>query len=516
MIRSPHRLLFAVALGALGAIGVASASDLGKYDALFPTNPCQDGWVACLDEVGDEVNPGPLTDKVGRPVPSSSRLGWFDLKPTAGFSPFITLSEYPEDGELPPKAGEAVAEADTSQMAEEIARIEAERKSIQEERNSIQEERKASQENVQAQEEAVKKAQEDAARLAKQQEEQRRKDEAARKARAAEEAAALADARSRSAEDAARVEAEQARARAAAEEERKAREAEAERQRQEAERKAKEQADRLAADQEAARKAEEDRKKREEETARKAEEAARKAEEATQAAAEAEERRKQEEVDRARKAEEDAAKAAAMAEADKDCSDLVAMESGALMGKLREGQIGCLETAYAGAASQTDKNKVSRVLMVNAEASGDRASWEQLVTRHLEEVDRSDPDLCYSFALYLSKGGVGRAWGVIKWADYALENKSRWTGSTYKSRVYSLMQLKAQAAASLWEYSAQAVVSGEGDRAKLQEDEKKMRGLAKDYALEWLDYARASKQDDRTAMALCVSAAGSKKFCEGG
>ena len=186
------------------------------------------------------------------------------------------------------------------------------------------------------------------------------------------------------------------------------------------------------------------------------------------------------------------------------------------MGKLRGTQTACLEERYASAGSQTDKNKISRVLMVNAEASGDRGTWEQLVKRHLEEVDRSDPDLCFSYALYLSKGGVGRAWGVIEWSNYALENKSRWTGATYKSRVYSLMQLKAEAAAALWEYSAQAVVAGEGDRTALQEDEKKMRGMAKDYALEWLDYARASKQEDRKAMALCVSAAGSKKFCEGG
>jgi len=508
MIRSPHRLLFAVALGALAAAGVASASNLGSYEALFPTNPCQDGWVACLNDVGDEVNPAPLTDKVGRPLPSSARVQWFDLKPTANFSPFIVLSEYPVDGEAPPKAGEeavadAVADAgNTENMAAEIARIEEERK-------RIGEERAVSEQSVQAQQEAVKKAQEDAARLAKQQDEQRRKDEEARKKREAEEAAALADARARSTEEAARLEAEQTAARAKAEEERKRREELAEREREEAERKAKQETERLAAEQESARKAEEERKKREEE-AKKAEA------EAAQAALDAEERRKQDEEDRARKAEEQAAKEAAQLEADQNCDDLVAMESGALMGKLRGGQIACLETAYAGAGSQTDKNKVSRVLMVNAEASGDRASWEQLVTRHLEEVDRSDPDLCFSFALYLSKGGAGRAWGVIKWSDYALENKSRWTGSTYKSRVYSLMQLKAEAAAALWEYSAQAVVSGEGDRAKLQEDEKKMRGLAKDYALEWLDYARASKQEDRTAMALCVSAAGSKKFCEGG
>lgn len=190
------------------------------------------------------------------------------------------------------------------------------------------------------------------------------------------------------------------------------------------------------------------------------------------------------------------------------------LEPAALMGRLREGQVGCLEERFV-ASSQTDKDKISRVLMVNAESAGNWAEWERLIQRHLDEVDRSDPDLCFSYALFLSKGGPARAWATIKWADYALENKSRWTGSTYKARVFNLMQLKAEAAAALWEASAQAVVAGQGDRAELQDTEKKMRGMAKDYAREWLDYARASGQNDRKAMALCVSAAGSKKFCEG-
>ncbi|MCK6519592.1 hypothetical protein L6R46_31595, partial [Myxococcota bacterium] len=122
---------------------------------------------------------------------------------------------------------------------------------------------------------------------------------------------------------------------------------------------------------------------------------------------------------------------------------------------------------------------------------------------------------CFKYALHLSRGGVGRAWGVIKWADYALENKQQWTGSTYKARVNALYQLRAEAAVKLWEDANAKMLAASGDdRSKLEADEVKLRGMAKDYSREWLDYARAAGEDIKKPMALCVSTAGSKKFCE--
>ena len=198
---------------------------------------------------------------------------------------------------------------------------------------------------------------------------------------------------------------------------------------------------------------------------------------------------------------------------DDSCDDLSPLKPQASMGKLRDGQIGCLEEAFSAAGSQTAKDDISRVLMINADAKGDKRAWEKIVKRHLDEVGRSDPEICFAYALHLSKGSVGRAHGVIKWADYALENKTRWTGSTYKARVYALYKLKAEAATRLWEDAAQKVVEGKGDRDALQAEEEKRRGIAKTYALEWLTYARQSGQKTSEPMALCVSAAGNKKFC---
>ena len=198
---------------------------------------------------------------------------------------------------------------------------------------------------------------------------------------------------------------------------------------------------------------------------------------------------------------------------DDSCGDLSALEPSALMGRLRTGQVDCIEDRMFS-ASQVDKDKLSRVLLVNAEAKDDKREWERLVRRHLEEIDRSDPDLCFKYAMHLSRGGVSRAFGVIKWAGYALDNKSQWSGSTFKKRVNALYKLRAQAASRIWEQANRDLINAASNREDLKSKEGKARGQAKTFAKEWLDYARASGQDARAAQALCESAAGSREFCE--
>jgi hypothetical protein len=200
-------------------------------------------------------------------------------------------------------------------------------------------------------------------------------------------------------------------------------------------------------------------------------------------------------------------------EYDDTCADLSALEPSALMGRLRTGQVECIEDRMFS-ASQVDKDKLSRVLLVNAEARDDNREWERLVRRHLEEIDRSDPDLCFKYAMHLSRGGVSRAYGVIKWAGYALDNKSQWSGSTFKKRVNALYKLRAQAASRIWEQANRDLINAASNREDLKSKEGKARGQAKTFAKEWLDYARASGQESRSAQALCESAAGSTEFCE--
>ncbi len=192
------------------------------------------------------------------------------------------------------------------------------------------------------------------------------------------------------------------------------------------------------------------------------------------------------------------------------CDDLVALEPAALMGQLTPGQCECLEARIVSTSRMTEKDKVSRVLIMDSETKGDRKGWETLMKRHLEEIDRSDPDLCFKYAIYLSRKGVGRAHGVVRWSDYALENKSKWKGNTFVSRVYALLKLKAEAANRIWQAAEEAYVADRTDANEAKAT--KYRDLTKVYAREWLDYARASGQEIKNASALCVSSAGSRQY----
>ncbi len=202
------------------------------------------------------------------------------------------------------------------------------------------------------------------------------------------------------------------------------------------------------------------------------------------------------------------------ASTDDSCADLIKLEPLSMMGQLRPGQQKCIEGRISTEGTQTTKDKLSRILIANAESKGDKAEWERLMKRHLEDVDRSDPDMCFKYALQLSRGGVGRALGVVRWADYSLENKQKWSGQTYTSRVYNLYRLKAEAANKLWQ-DAENNYMTKDHTDENEATANKWRGTTKDYAREWLDYAKASGQDTKNPLSICVSAAGNKQFCDG-
>lgn len=190
----------------------------------------------------------------------------------------------------------------------------------------------------------------------------------------------------------------------------------------------------------------------------------------------------------------------------------MALESPAMLGQLSAGQRRCLDGRIAAERLQTTKDKLSRLLLVNAQAAGDRSEWERLMVRHLEDIDRSDPDLCFSYAIHLHKSGdLDAAEEAVRWADVALENKQRWEGDAHVKRVYGLLRLRAEAGNRLWidaEKRYQKEPTGDNDA-----DVRDYRGLAKDTSREWLDYARAAGQPTDTPYKLCMSAAGTREFC---
>jgi len=195
------------------------------------------------------------------------------------------------------------------------------------------------------------------------------------------------------------------------------------------------------------------------------------------------------------------------------CDNLQPLELKAMMGRLSPDEKGCVEALYQAAAKQTDKNKASRVLIANAHSS-DRKEWARLVARHLEEVDQSDPDMSYSYAMYLLDRGPGSASEAIHWADIALERRDQWVGEIYKSRVYTLYKIRALAAEKLWKAAEERHASSPTDQsAKAAED---ARGLVKTYSREWYDYGKAAGKDTTRPMDLCISAAGTEAYCSGG
>ena len=81
-----------------------------------------------------------------------------------------------------------------------------------------------------------------------------------------------------------------------------------------------------------------------------------------------------------------------------ECGALLELEPAARLGRLSETQIRCLNSALDEAARQTAKDRISRLLLGDAYAKGDIHRWMGVAARHLEEVERADPDLIYQFS----------------------------------------------------------------------------------------------------------------------
>lgn len=182
-----------------------------------------------------------------------------------------------------------------------------------------------------------------------------------------------------------------------------------------------------------------------------------------------------------------------------DPAKLVDLEGAAAKGALSDEQKSCLETSYSKSDVQTTKSKISRVLLVNAYAY-DTATWAKLVQRHLDEVERSDPNIAYLYAFYLFNRDNPDYEEVIRWIDVALERRTEWKGETLVTRVYHLRRAKAWAAYEAWRTAEE---KGGADAARVEE----LRNRAKTFAREWMDFAREAKRSSTEAEELCVSAA---------
>ncbi len=544
------RALLSGLVVAASAVGTAAwAQGWSSFDSAFTTQPCHDGWLGCVVG-GAELSPDMAADESGRKTPTDMRVGWFDLQATDSFSPFVGLSEYSVDAaaaavadaggnDEPPDAGGTVVappsapagrsqEREQARAADEAAERAALEAMAQQAASAEAAERARNAERARAEAEAEARRQREresqmaaaAAAAARDAEVA----EVAQRQRMQQQAAAAAAAAS--AAEAERAAADEAARQAAAEEARQQQVAA-----QEAQLQAEAEAARLQAEAEARAAAEQARVAAAEERARSEAEAALRAADAERAAAEAASAAEAERIASAQRAAADQAEtgetdagndalaAAAMPSPpsvvdDGSCSDVLGLEPTAMLGKLTEAQMTCLEASLAAVTKMTDKEKVSLVLMINAYAKGDKKSWESLVRRHLDEIDQSDPNVCYKYAVHLSRMGSGRASGVIRWANVALDNRTVWTGDTYTSRVYSLYKLRAAASQDLWRKSEEDHAAAPTDETSSKVE--KYRALTKVNAREWLEYAKDSGKDASKAAALCMSAAGTADYCEAG
>jgi hypothetical protein len=197
------------------------------------------------------------------------------------------------------------------------------------------------------------------------------------------------------------------------------------------------------------------------------------------------------------------------------CGDLLAIEPQAMMGKLKDPQIRCLDESLRAAPKQTVKDKISRVLMADAYAKGDLHRWDAVAKRHLETIDRSDPDLCYKYALHLlNNSPPDRMDEAMRWADVSLENRAAWSGDVFVQRVYSLYKLKALAAQKKWNWLEEEYVRTPTEEVSSEKEE--ARNLTKTNSREWLEYARNAGKDTTLATQMCMSAAGTESFCTDG
>lgn len=170
-----------------------------------------------------------------------------------------------------------------------------------------------------------------------------------------------------------------------------------------------------------------------------------------------------------------------------------------------------MEQQYIAAQLQTTKDKISRVLLVNAYAYNTK-TWAKLVERHLEEVDRSDPDIAYLYAFYLYNNNKAQSDAVIDWTQVALERKDTWTGDVYVSRVYGLMRLRAVAANAVWEGIEQERTAN-GSSPEILERIDQARNRTKSFAREWVDFAKVSGRSVEEPLQLCLSAATAARAC---
>lgn len=193
-----------------------------------------------------------------------------------------------------------------------------------------------------------------------------------------------------------------------------------------------------------------------------------------------------------------------------DC-ELIEMEVPAVKGDLSAAQKECLlRKAADPGVKMTDREKHGRVLLVDARADCDqKRGCDEFVERqkwYFEHISQADPDMTFAYAQWVfdnkPRGAKNNA-EVLKWTQRALDEKARWSPTTYVARVDKLLEMRAKVRYAMWSEADKAVA-------------KNADVLANDVrtaSLEWMNNRLQLGRDAKDAEAMCASAMGSLDRC---
>ncbi len=194
-----------------------------------------------------------------------------------------------------------------------------------------------------------------------------------------------------------------------------------------------------------------------------------------------------------------------------DCGDPAALQGAARTGRLSADQRACVDGQLGSTSDRMAREALSRVLIDDAYARGQRGLWVQLVERHLREVDQKDPEICYQYGLHLYQRDH-KYEIAIEWANMALEHEYRWSEETRPGKRYNAFSLRGKAARALMgEAEAQwSKYAGQENRMLLNAAQSKARL----YAIEWTKLAKELSRDPVEAIEHCMATGWTREDCE--
>lgn len=188
------------------------------------------------------------------------------------------------------------------------------------------------------------------------------------------------------------------------------------------------------------------------------------------------------------------------------CAALQELEVAALSGTLSVEQRGCLEDMLREATIPEQRHRASTALLQDAQVRADQAAWEQLMQRHLQEVNPADPGACFQYAHHRYRMDDNSGAEVLELTDCALEHQQLWAVSDLPERVGRVYALRAKAADRLWKRAVQEGASEEQVRTH--------RARTETCAMDWLAHAREHGGPTSDALDLCHEAAADATRCQ--